>query len=308
MGSPFLGWRFNSLDLGQRDLLTGFLSRHPHSLSGYTFASLVSWDPLFQYGWFFDGSGTLIISCLLHPDRTRHLMQPVGFFPAEMQAQIVREAALLPYPLKIVGVDAEFLAQAAGFVRCCEVAEDPAAANYIYLADSLSRLPGRKYAKKRNLLSQAQGLYRWTCEPLTAANIDACPEVLQRIHDEEAPEIDLNLEWEVAALERTLKLWRELGQDGVLLSVAGRPAAFSIFEPIGPTTVAIHFERALRSYKGLYQVINWETARIIAAKGYELINREEDLGSPGLRDAKRSYAPIRLNPAYVLAVRTAADK
>jgi uncharacterized protein len=308
MEPPFLGWQFNSLDLGQRGLLTDFLSRHPHSLSGYTFASLVSWDPLFQYGWFFDGSGTLLISCLVHPDRRRHLMQPVGSFPAGMQCQILRETALLPYPLKIVGVGAEFLAQAAGFVRSCDVAEDPAAANYIYLADSLARLSGRKYAKKRNLLSQAQGLYRWTCEPLTAANIAACSEVLHRIHDEEAPEVDLNLEWEVAALERTLKLWGELGQDGVLLNVEGKPAAFSIFEPISSTTVAVHFERALRSYKGLYQVINWETARIIAAKGFELINREEDLGSPGLRDAKRSYAPIRLNPAYVLTLKTASPR
>ncbi len=304
MEPPFLGWQFNSFNLSQRDQLTGFLKRHPQPLSGYTFASFMSWDPLFKYGWFFGDSGTLVISCLLYPEQHRHLMQPVGAFPPAVQEQILREAALLPYPLKIVGVGDEFLTQAAGFVRRCEVAEDPAAANYIYLADSLARLPGRKYAKKRNLLSQAQGLYRWTSEPLTTANIEACSEVLRRIHDEEAPEVDLNLEWEVAALELTLKLWGEIGQDGILIRVDGQPVAFSIFEPIGPKTVAVHFERALRSYKGLYQVVNWETARIIVAMGFELINREEDLGSPGLRDAKRSYSPIRLNPAYVLTIKS----
>jgi hypothetical protein len=82
--------------------------------------------------------------------------------------------------------------------------------------------------------------------------------------------------------------------------VNGRPVAFSIYEAISPTTVAIHFERALRSYKGLYQVINWETAQVIARQEYEFINREEDLGDPGLRDAKRSYNPVKLIPAYEL--------
>ena len=80
----------------------------------------------------------------------------------------------------------------------------------------------------------------------------------------------------------------------------GRAAAFSIYEPISPTTIAIHFERALRSYKGLYQVINWETAKVAAAQGFELINREEDLGDEGLRDAKMSYHPIEIAPAYEL--------
>jgi hypothetical protein len=302
MQSPFLGWHFKRLDLHQRAPLADFLIRHPQPLSGYTFASLASWDPIFRYGWVLDSSGTLLISCLLDSDRCRHLMQPLGPLPSAVQEQLVREAASLPYPLKIVGVGEEFLINSADFVQRCRVIEDPAASNYIYLAEDLARLPGRRYAKKRNLLSQAQGSYRWVPESLTAANTDACFEILRIILEEEEPEIDNNLQQELAALDGTLNLWRELGQEGLLLSVQGQPVAFSIYEPISPTTVAVHFERALRSYKGLYQVINWETARVIAAKGFEFINREEDLGSPGLRDAKRSYSPIKLNPAYVLTL------
>jgi uncharacterized protein len=63
------------------------------------------------------------------------------------------------------------------------------------------------------------------------------------------------------------------------------------------------FERARRSVKGLYQVINRETARVIAAQGFALINREEDLGDPGLRQAKLSYHPSRLEMKHTLTLR-----
>jgi hypothetical protein len=86
----------------------------------------------------------------------------------------------------------------------------------------------------------------------------------------------------------------------LLVSVDDRPVAFSIYEAISSTTVAIHFERALRSYKGLYQVINCETAKVVASQGFQFINREEDLGDAGLRDAKMSYHPIEIVPAYEL--------
>jgi hypothetical protein len=110
----------------------------------------------------------------------------------------------------------------------------------------------------------------------------------------------------LGALECTLRHFDDFGQQGLLISVNGRAVAFSIYEPISPTTIAVHFERALRSYKGLYQVVNWETAKVAAVQGYEFINREEDLGDAGLRKAKMSYNPIEIVPAYELTFRNRA--
>ncbi len=300
MKSPFLGWKFEPVELAQPEALTTFLSRHPQPLSGFTFATLATWQSIFRYGWMFPEAETLLISCVLDPDRGRHLMQPVGVFSPAVQNQLILEAGALSYPLRIVGVSEDFVAQYMDFVRHFTIIEDQAASNYLYLTDGLARLPGRKYSKKRNLIAQAAGLYHWEPEPLAGPAVEACFEVLQRIQEDEQPEIDINLRQELAALEYTLRHFAELGQEGLLLRVDGRPVAFSIYEAISASTMAIHFERALRSYKGLYQVINWETAQVIAAKEVEFINREEDLGSPGLRDAKRSYHPIKIIPAYEL--------
>jgi uncharacterized protein len=76
---------------------------------------------------------------------------------------------------------------------------------------------------------------------------------------------------------------------------------------LGPSTAVVLFERARRSEKGLYQVINQETARAIAAHGFTVINREEDLGDAGLRQAKLSYHPTALEMKHTLTLRESAE-
>jgi hypothetical protein len=245
-------------------------------------------------------SETLLISCILDSTGQLHLLQPVGHLSDLVSQRLLEEALRLPYDLKIVGVCGRFLKEYSEFIKSFTVWEDRAISNYVYDANKLAQLPGRKYSKKRNLLAQASGQYRWICQPITAAKVDACFEVLKSIQVEERPRLEGMLGSELEALELTLRHFDEFGQQGLLIAIDDKPTAFSIFEAINPTTVAVHFERALRSYKGLYQVINWETAKVVAAQGFELINREEDMGDPGLRDAKTSYHPKEIIPAYQL--------
>jgi hypothetical protein len=298
--ASFKGFDFSSLKLEDRSSLTEFLNKNPQRLTGYTFATLAAWRPFFHYEWTFADSGLLLISCLLGNDPHRHLLQPVGLLTPEAAKKLESWAASLTYPLRIIGVSDVFLKENPAFAQFFAISEDRAISNYLYTADALARLPGRKYSKKRNLLSQASGLFRWDCEKLNSKRVERCFDVLNSILKEENPQVEGMLKRELAALECTLRHFDEFGQQGLLISIEDRPVAFSIFEVISPTTVAIHFERALRSYKGLYQVINCETAKVIAADGFQFINREEDLGDEGLRDAKMSYHPVEIIPAFEL--------
>ncbi len=300
MKISFLDFRFRPIDMDHRRLLSDFLVRHPQPLSGFTFASLAAWQMLFRYCWVFCEPETLLISCLIEPDLRRHMLQPIGPLSPVLEHKLLKEAAALSYPLKIVGVCDRFLKENPDFVRQFSVKEDRDQSNYVYKTSSLAQLRGRKYAKKRNLLAQAKSLYRWASQHLTIALVDSCFSILNDILNEEKPRVEGMLQKELTALECTLRHFDDFRQQGILISVGGRPVAFSLYEAISPTTVAIHFERALRSYKGLYQVINSESAKAIAKSGYELINREEDLGDAGLRDAKMSYHPIEIVPFYEL--------
>ncbi|NLT66724.1 MAG: DUF2156 domain-containing protein [Acidobacteria bacterium] len=296
----FMGFGFKPVSLTDPRPLADLLRKHPQPLAGYTFATLAAWNSFYQYGWVTVEPETLLISCRLESDMNRHLLQPVGPMSAETARTLTESAAELNYPLKIIGTNSGFLKQYPDFLKSFSVVEDRAFSNYLYSAHMLAQLSGRKYAKKRNLLSQASGLYRWSCHPIGPELVDECFAVLDSIREEEHPRIEGMLKREIAALEFTLHHFRELLQQGLLIQVEERPVAFSIYEPISSTTVAIHFERALRSYKGLYQVINWETSRLIAERGFQFINREEDLGDPGLRDAKKSYHPIEIVPSFEL--------
>lgn len=296
----FLNVEFVPVELNRSRALEEFLLHYPQCLSGYTLATLAAWNSSYHYEWGIANSETLFVSCRLLPDSERYLLQPVGPVASEVQQRLIEGSAGLNYPLKILNVTSRFLKEYPKLLQAFTVSENRAFSNYFYRTDALAKLRGRKYSKKRNLLSQAAKLYSWTSKPLTAESTDDCFTVLDSIEKEESPVIEGMLEREISALKYTLTYFNELSQQGLLIYVDDMPVAFSIFEEISSTTVAVHFERALRRYKGLYQVVNQETARVIARQGYTFINREEDLGDPGLRDAKMSYHPTRIVPAYEL--------
>lgn len=299
----FLGFRWSPVTLDRGPELRRRLDGWPQPLAGFTFAALFGWDPVFRYGWCPLGPDTTLL-CFVHPTSgERHLLQPTGPLPSDLAERLREAARALPYPLRLVGACDPFLRENPAFTEGFDLIEDRDGANYLYRATDLALLQGRAYAKKRNLLSQAERLYAWTTEPLTAAHLDDVRAITrQRLVDLPAAERG-PASWELVAHEQSLTHFERLGLEGLLVRVEGRATAFAIWERQTPDTAVIHFEGADREVKGLYQVVNRESARVIAGQGYAWINREEDMGDPGMRQAKLSYLPARLEPAWELRVR-----
>ena len=72
--------------------------------------------------------------------------------------------------------------------------------------------------------------------------------------------------------------------------MAGKMAAFTYGTPINTFTFDVCVEKADTYVDGAYAMINYEFARRLP-EHYQFINREEDLGIAGLRQAKLSYQP-----------------
>ena len=72
------------------------------------------------------------------------------------------------------------------------------------------------------------------------------------------------------------------------------------------TKLAEAFEKANPDIRGLYQAINNEFIRHEFSE-VEFINREEDMGLPGLRQAKESYNPDHFAEKYDAVYANEAD-
>lgn len=300
---PFLGLEFKPLTIDDQPELEPLLARWPHALSGYTFATFVAWDHVFRYCWATTPCGTLIVAFRFAKDGPLHLMQPIGPLAREAAEGIVKAGRELDRSLAIVGVDRAFLDAHPEFVSQFELLEERDNANYIYSAGELVELRGRRFAKKRNLLAQAAQAYRWTIERMTGENAALGFEVMERMAAELDGPMSPSMEQDNEALRRTLFWFERLSQQGILVRVDGAPAGFALFERQTGDTLVIHFERALRDYKGLYQVVQRAVAETAVRDGYAFLNREEDLGDPGLKQAKLSYHPVRIEMAYRLDLR-----
>ncbi len=173
--------------------------------------------------------------------------------------------------------------------------------DYIYSTRSLAELHGEKLNKKRNLIHQFHSEYPDArVEDLTARNASEVLRFALHINELLSAGTD-TLEDENGALHRTMNHFDELSAEGLVLRESGgKIIAFAVFSRTNCDTYDVHFEKADRDYKGSSQVINQLTAELLYKRGVKYINREQDLGLPGLRRAKHSYEPEFLLKRYRL--------
>lgn len=174
------------------------------------------------------------------------------------------------------------------------VFEDRDNFDYLYLRSDLASLEGRRYHKKRNHVNAFISSYQYEEKKFTADTIKDARYVLDAWHEERGRDDDFH------ASKEALDLWQELGLCGYMVYVDGRPAAYTMGEALQKgKTFVVHIEKGISSYKGVYQFINMAFAAILPSH-YHYINREQDLGNPGLRQAKMTYLPTGFIKKYRL--------
>jgi len=101
-----------------------------------------------------------------------------------------------------------------------------------------------------------------------------------------------------ARREDALEHASEFGLHGRVYYVEGKPAGYTLGETARAGTMfVVHYEKTIPNLKGLYQLINMDFVRSLPAP-VTLINREQDLGDPGLRQAKITYRPCDFVKKY----------
>lgn len=179
------------------------------------------------------------------------------------------------------------------------IAEDRDNADYIYVKRDLIELTGKILHKKLvHALHFAEDHHDRILIPSHIAKSSDMIEVL----DKWASGRDLVEDYK--ATLSAIECREVLGLKGVVLYTGDTPVAFTLGEEDGPSRFIIHIEKAIGGLRGVYQYINRAFAAELPEQVIE-INREQDLGIPGLRQAKKTYSPDRLLMKY--KVRKASD-
>jgi hypothetical protein len=195
-------------------------------------------------------------------------------------------------------VPEEYIAAYPEVEKCFRISCSEDYFDYVYRVDALCELLGATLGKKRNLIKQFEREYPvHSVENIDLNNLDDAGKLAVRLNSSLPPSRFRNDE--ESALRRAFTYWSQLDLEGLLLRVEQKPVAVAVFSRINHDTWDIHFEKAEREIKGAAQVINHETAIYLRDRAYYL-NREQDLGLPGLRKAKHSYSPDLLLKRYAL--------
>lgn len=170
--------------------------------------------------------------------------------------------------------------------------------DYIYNINALADLPGRKYQRKRNHVNRFRAAHP-DCRavPMNAALLPKVQEMLNIWFENRAtPEGHDEYHLEQVALHRAFENWEALGLEGMVLLENDRVIAMTVGSVLGEKTYDVHFEKALEEVDGAYAAINQAFAGFVREKypNIQFLNREDDLGIPGLRQAKLSYYPDHL--------------
>lgn len=168
--------------------------------------------------------------------------------------------------------------------------------DYLYGAAALATLTGKQYSKKRNhvnrFIADNPG---YSFEMISSVNLAGAREFLAAcdVADKADPE---TAAYELRqCLDVVDHLDEYLFEGALLRGSSGAVCAVTFGEIVGDT-LFVHIEKMDHLVAGAGETVNRLFAEAMLEKhpGLKYINREEDMGDPGLKYAKESYHPVAM--------------
>lgn len=290
---------FKPISIEDRDVITSFTMESELKNCDFSFANMYSWRFLYDSEYAVAGD-FLLIRFRIEGKKRLAYMLPVGKGDLGKALDIIEQDSLSQgHPLLLLGItpDAQQQLEAVhpdGF----RYIPERNFFDYIYLREGLVGLTGKKYQSKRNHINTFLKKYSYEYRQVIPALVAECLELEQKWYCANRTDAERDkLNNERRSITTALGHFEELGLEGGAICVDGRIVAFSFGSPINHNTFGVHIEKADISYDGAYALINREFAARIPPQ-YTYVNREEDLGIPGLRQSKLSYHPAFLLEKY----------
>jgi uncharacterized protein len=285
--------RFKPLTLADREIFRPNLWDYQAETSELTFTNLFIWQSHYGYQWSRDRDWLLVVS--VPAEGAAWALPPVGpgprVDPCRQVLAWLRDECGVADPAIERG-DSRLAAELAGHP---EFVVEPIRDHfdYVYRTQDLINLAGGNYHGQRNHINSLTRSHPFRYEPLREEHLSPCLSLSARWCQVKRCECDLSLLGEWEAITAALANYQALELKGGVILINDRVGAFSCGELLNKDTAVIHLEKADPELRGLYAVINQQFCQQAWAE-VDFVNREQDLGEPGLRTAKMSYHPHHL--------------
>ncbi len=273
-------WKEISLD--DKPIIDRFFQSYPTELSDYTFTNLWIWNEERHYHY------QVIEECLcirfdFHGSPI-YLMPTGTTYTQKLFDQLLNE---MPN-FRMRAISEEKIEPVQSFLPSLHVIEESEHSDYLYRFDDLKSLAGNALQPKRNLVHQFEDHYEFLYQAIDSALLSKVIQMHKQLPETYSTKAEL----------RALLDFERLHIQGGALLVDNEVIAYTLGEKLNPDTWVIHEEEALTEFKGAYQAINQMFLQHLPEATY--VNREEDLGIPGLEHAKHSYHPVKMIKKYIL--------
>lgn len=289
------------IGLGDREWVDSLFSRFPTEISERTFGSIYIWRNYGGRSLISQLDGHMIVSWY-KPRLGRALLVPVGPDPAGIIHSLCGPGDLGPDEFRhAYGLVEPLVSDLSG--QGLEPSSVRDEWDYVYSREDMVRLEGPKYHTQRKEMRKATSSLDLVYEPMTGEHRKACLDLEETWCDVKHCTLDSGSAAEDIALREALDSMNALGLIGAVVLVDGKIQALTVGEKLNESTAVVHFEKANPGIRGLYQVINQRFCER-ALDGFEFVNREQDVGEPGLRRAKEGYHPHHFVEKHILRLGT----
>jgi hypothetical protein len=287
---------FSPVTLESRAIIDRYLQLYPQVHSDNTTINMLCWNHYAHYHYTIQNDSLIIMTIV---DGERTFRPPIGRMDDLLLSELISLAFREGGEIPIQMLDEETLTRVRNRYPDLPIYQDRDFADYIYLSTDLANLSGKNYLTIRGQINKFKRTTTYSVEQITEDSIDGIKEFLERWcewkHCDEFPILAHEKEAVIFAVDH----FNELNCQGLFIRTDKDISAIAIWGIMNEETIVVHFEKALPDFEGIYKIINMKTAKAVQTR-YRYINRESDMGVPGLREAKIRYHPHHMAPVWYI--------
>lgn len=289
---------YRPVTLADKPIFDRILRNHPQIHSECSFITMICWQNYAHYAYTIKDD-RLLISCTVDGETTYRA--PIGDPAPELFEEVLALAKKEGGKMAMDFYDEADVWYMKNAHPETPVYTSRGFSEYYYRTEELAELRGKKYLNIRGQINKFNAEYTYTTEKITEPIIPEVRKMIEEWSISKHCEANRIMKEEVNAVRFALDHWQDLECEGLIIRIQPEATigAIAIWEQLNTSTALVHFEKGFVRYKGIYKIINQETAKTLQNR-YTWINRESDMDVPGLREAKLRYHPEHCAKAWYI--------